>query len=726
MKLGQEILSLLGRRDYQPLNAAGIGKALGLKADQGRALREALRNLERQGGVARIRKECFVLPKTADLVTGIVLVSPGGRARLVVDPAGDSGAEEWRIPTVHLGVALHRDRVVARRLQRVRAPRGAREKPLQREVEVIRILERANATVVGTLRQTRGFFHVEPDDPRLIHDIYLREERKKEALKVRVGDKVVVQLDPWENPQRSPEGVLLERLGSAEDPGVGLLSIQKRHHLPMEFPRAVEREAESIPEEVLEADWRGREDYRGQPALTIDPDDAKDFDDAVHVELDPAGGWRLSVHIADVGHYVRRGSELDREARVRGNSTYLVDRVIPMLPERLSNGICSLKPGVERLAFSAFLDFNAQGKLRRSRFARTVISSVARLTYRQALAVLEGNWEGRTDLGKAVPGSLPYSNRMVVERVRAAWELAAVLRRNRFAQGSLDLDFPEVKVWLDSKGRPERLERVENDPSHQLIEEFMLAANEAVAAALKRSKAPTVYRVHEMPDPDRLQEFREKARECGFRAGDLTMRREVEKLLKAIRGRPEEYALKLDFLKSLKRATYSVRPLGHYGLAKVNYTHFTSPIRRYADLLVHRALAGSTASKAGEIEAAAQHVSETERRSAEAEKDSVQLKKMEFFERQLAARESGRAQRFRAVVVEVRGHGLVVELPEALMTGLVHVSALPGDFYVLDAVRGCFRGKRTRRRFGLGQELQVEVCRVDPRKRQLDFALVEE
>lgn len=725
MKLQKDILRLLGRRDYQPLDKVGLSKALRIPPEERRKVRDALDALEKAGEIARVRKNFYVLPETADLVTGIVIVFSSGNARLI-DEKGKH--PELRISAGNLGVAMHRDRVVARLIKRIRRPRRGEEGSGsgEPEGEVIRILERANATVVGTLRQTRGFFHVAPDDSRLVHDIYLREEASGAPVRAQVGDKVVVRLDSWESPHLSPEGVLVECLGPATARGVDMLSILRKHHLPVEFPAAVEREAELISEKLTEREWRGREDYRGQPVVTIDPDDAKDFDDAIHVERLLEGGWRLSVHIADVAHYVSRGTALDKEARSRGNSTYLVDRVIPMLPERLSNGICSLKPGVERLAFSAFLDFNAQGKLRGARFARTVISSIARLTYRQALAVLEGKLEGRTDLPRAVPGSLPFSNPIVMERVLVAWELASVLRRNRFAAGSLDLDFPEVKVVLDGDGYPDRLQRVENDISHQLIEECMLAANEAVAASLKRSKTPVVYRVHEVPDPERLKEFREKAKAHGYKVGDLTLRREVEKLLRSIRGRPEEYLVKLDFLKSLKRATYDVRPLGHYGLAKVNYTHFTSPIRRYADLLVHRALAGEPPSKAGELGEAAVHISDTERRSAEAEKDSVQMKKMEFFERQLRGKGEKKPERFRAVVVDVRGHGLVVELPDALITGMIHVSTLPGDFYVFDESNACFRGRRTRRRFGLGAELEVVVNRVDSHKRQIDFVLVED
>lgn len=719
-KLKKDILQLLARPGYQPLEKVGISKALTIPAAERRKVREALQELEQEGRIARIRREYFVLPVSANLVTGTVLAFPGGHAKLI-DTEG--GAGEFYLSAENLGTAMHGDRVLAREIHEGREHRPRKGSP---DARVVRILVAANQTVVGTVSATKGFQYVIPDDPRLAHDIYIRRSESEKGgahsrvkLRFKEGDKVVVRLDPWESRHVSPEGEVIEVLGVAHGPGVDLLSLMRRFHLPECFPQAVQREAEAIPEVVRMQDHPGREDLRAQPVITIDPDDAKDYDDAIHVERH-GEGWKLSVHIADVAHYVKVGSALDKDARQRGNSTYLAGRVVPMLPERLSNGVCSLKAGVERLAFSAFLDFNAQGEIRKARFARTVIRSVARLTYRQAYAILEKKVEGRKDLPKVPEGSLCYTEPMVQTRVREAWDLAQLLRKKRFAGGSLDLDFPEVKVWLDQEGRPERLEKIENDPSHQLVEEFMLAANEAVAAALKKSKRPAIYRVHEVPDPDKLMEFREKAIRYGCKAGDLTQRGEVQKLLKLIRGKPEEYLLKLDFLKSLKRASYGVVPLGHYGLAKPNYTHFTSPIRRYSDLLVHRALAGEPSGGPGELAAAALHISQTERNSADAEKDSVQRKKLEYFDAQLKLRHR---DSFRANVIDVRSHGLVIELPDVLFTGMVHVSKLADDFYRFDAVRLMFRGKRGKNVYGIGSVLHVKVCRVDVYKKQVDFEI---
>jgi ribonuclease R len=419
------------------------------------------------------------------------------------------------------------------------------------------------------------------------------------------------------------------------------------------------------------------------------------------------------VHIADVSAYVVAGSALDREAFKRGNSVYLPDRVIPMLPERLSNGVCSLNPNVDRLTHSVFIEFAKEGRPKTTRFGKTVIRSTKRLSYREAYAIMQ-----------APP------NDQLGERLHTAWRLASLLRRKRFQDGSLDLDFPEVKVIVDrATGRPIRLEKIENDESHQLIEEFMLAANEAVALDLKNRLVPTIYRVHENPDPEKLAEFREFALSHGFQAGDLTQRKELQRLLASFRGKPEEQALKIGLLKSLKRARYDTQPLGHYGLAKTNYTHFTSPIRRYADLVVHRSLTGKAGKRsgpqraAGELATIADHISTTERVASDAESEAVKMKKLEFLQLQLTQKNP---QVFRAVVLEVRNYGLLIELPDVLLTGLVHISSLAGDFYSFDASRQRLVSRRSRRIFAVGDVLQVVVARVDTFKRQVDFAIVEE
>jgi ribonuclease R len=720
----EQILGLLRRKDYRPLNRIDIARKLGLTGAEGVALRKSLRELERAGEIARIRKNRYVLPAKADLVTGKLSIHQAGYGFLTSEM---SGQPDVFIAAENTGTAMHGDRVVARM---------SRDEPYgrikgRREGRVIRILERAHDTIVGTLQRSRNFYYVVPDDPRIVHDVYVGQvsnsPQDKSArvdlllatskVAPQVGDKVVVRLEAWESRHVNPEGEIIEVLGPASAPGIDMLSIIRKYHLPTEFPRDVLEQAKGIPETIDARQLEGREDLRGEFIVTIDPDDARDFDDAIHVER-MASGWRLGVHIADVAAYVEPDSPLDREARRRGNSVYLPDRVIPMLPERLSNGVCSLNPGVDRFTHSVFIHFDKHGTAKSARFARSVIRSADRLTYKQAYAILTA-----------------ASSDQLSERLHLAWQLATLLRQRRFEHGALDLDFPEVKVWVDKEGHPVKLERVENDKSHQLIEEFMLAANEAVARELKKRAIPTIYRIHENPDPEKLAEYREFVLGFNYTVGDVTHRAELQRLLAAIRGKPEEQALKVALLKSLKRARYYPQPLGHYGLAKANYLHFTSPIRRYADLVVHRALGRDSAGARGrparsasaahhpdmaEIASIAEHISVTERSAADAEVDAIQMKKLEFFQRQLDARNP---QIFRATIIDVRNYGLMVELPDALVTGLVHVSSLTDDFYLFDSTRRQLIGRRSRKRFGVGDELSVFVVRVDAFKRQVDFAI---
>jgi ribonuclease R len=711
-KIREQLLALLSRKDYRPLNKTEIARKFGVSGRAKIALRKMLRDLERAGEIARIRKDRYVLPAEADLVTGKLSLHPVGYGFLTSEKSGEP---DVFIAAENVGTAMHGDRVVARISPE---PPAGRIKG-RREGRVIRILERAHDTVVGTLQRSRNFYYVVPDDPRIVHDIYVHptaeEKGQRSGTGAIVGDKVVVRLEDWQSRHVNPEGEIIEVLGPASAPGVDVLSIVRKYHLPAEFPRDVLGQAEGIPESVDARQITGREDLRDQFIVTIDPDDARDFDDAINVEKLPNGSWQLGVHIADVAAYVEPGGALDREARRRGNSVYLPDRVIPMLPERLSNGVCSLKPGVDRLTHSVFIQFDKRGVAKSARFSRSVIRSAHRLTYKEAYSMLTS--PPRDRLG---------------ERLHLAWEFAALLRRKRFERGALDLDFPEVKVWVDANGKPVRLERVENDESHQLIEEFMLAANEAVARELKKRAIPTIYRIHENPDPEKLAEYREFALSFGYRVGDLTHRAELQRLLAEIRGKPEEQALKVGLLKSLKRARYDPRPLGHYGLAKTNYLHFTSPIRRYADLVVHRALGSDPAGAGGrssrspyslnmaEVASIAEHISATERNAADAEIDATQMKKLEFFQEQLAGR---KPQIFSATVVDIRNYGLMVELPDALITGFIHVSSLTDDFYVFEPARRQLIGRRSRKRFKVGDDLSVFVARVDLFKRQVDFAI---
>lgn len=682
-----------------------MARALSLPREAFPELERILDGMERSGRIVRVRGDHFIVPQAADLFTGKLQIHAGGSGHVLAE---EEGGKDLFIPASNLDTALHGDRVVARLIRQPR-DHGRPRRDGRTEGRILRVVERAGAPIVGTLQKTKNFHHVVADDPRFPRNLYVPS-----AEGAKVGDKVVAQLDRWENSHDNPEGHITEVLGAAGTPGVDMLSIIHKHSLPRDFPAPVSIDAEKFGGVVTASDLVGREDLRGRNIITIDPDTAKDFDDAIEVQPTDYG-WEVAVHIADVSHYVKHGTALDKEARKRGNSVYLVDRVIPMLPENLSNGLCSLRPGEDRLAFSVFAQINRDGTIRHVRFGRSVIRSAARLTYREAFALLQ---------------SPPKDE--VSHRVHAAWDCSSTLRKKRFAAGALDLEMPEVKVWLDKEGRPVKLELVENDISHQLIEELMLLANELVARHLKHRKQPNIYRIHEKPEPEKLDEYRELAGTYGVKAGDLSHRPELQKLLDGLKGKPYASALKIGLLKSLKRARYSPDPLGHFGLSKSDYSHFTSPIRRYADLLTHRSLArdldpkqpGPTSTDLGAV---SEHLSTTERTAADAEKESVRLKKLEYFsELAAAATKGGVAPTFDARVIEARNYGLLVELPEAMMTGLVPVSSMEDDFYQFDAPRSRLVGRQSKRVLRAGDLLKVQVARVDAFKQMIDFKMVGE
>jgi ribonuclease R len=694
-----KLVKLLAQPSYQPLNLPAIARRLRAGGKLEEELGAALREMELQGKVARIRKDCWVLPKEADLVTGVVSFNQKGFAFLIREDKG----EDLYIAAEDTGTAMHQDTVVARITQ------GSGKFSGKPQARVIRILKRRHTTLVGTLEKSGRFYYVVPADTRYIQNIYVPAPAANDEIAVSVGDVVVVKLDEWISRQANPEGDIVERLGKKGDPNVDIISIIRKFDLPDEFPAPVLAEVAGFPAANSDAkcnDLHERLDLRNELICTIDPDTAKDFDDAIHVKRINRDLWEVGIHIADVSYYVREGSELDKEAAKRGNSVYLVNQVIPMLPEELSNGLCSLNPNVDRLTFSVIATLTAKGEVTKYKIQRSIIHSKNRLTYQQAFAILQKKDAGN-DLGRAL---------------KNAWSLASVLRKKRFAEGALDLEMPEVKVYCNEHGIPTDIKKVEHDISHQLIEEFMLLANEIVATDLMRARKAAIYRIHENPDPAKLRELRQTLAIHGVKVGDLTQKREVQKALNLIANRDEAHALKVAVLRSLKRAAYDVRPLGHYGLAKSNYAHFTSPIRRYADLEVHRALEkkkqGKGFASLADLEKIAKHISDTERVAAEAENESVELKKMEYFANQLR---SDKPQSFPAIIMNVENFGMFVELPNFLLSGLIHVSSLKDDFYFYDSRTQSFIGKKFKRKYSVGQTIKVKVARIDQAKRQVDF-----
>ncbi|MEI6197872.1 MAG: ribonuclease R, partial [Verrucomicrobiota bacterium] len=658
-----------------------------------------LRKLERDGQIVRIKADRYVRTSDADLIPGRIRMNRAGKGFLQPD---DTGLKEIAIAESATGTALHEDRVLVRR-----DVRRKNFRPDDQETgTVVRILERKRTQIVGTLAQGRNSLYVIPDDPRMPHDIYVPPARDV-GRPARVGDKIVVELREWESRHTSPEGEIVEVLGAPDAEGVDMLSVLRQYDLPLHFPKEVLHEAHAIGSTVHPHDLTDRLDCRAHNVVTIDPDDAKDFDDAICLEKISPEQWRLWVHIADVSHYVKPGTALDAEAEKRGNSTYLVDRVIPMLPEALSNELCSLKPNVDRLTKCVEFLVAHDGRVLSTKFHSAVIHSQRRFAYKQVLEILQ-----------RAPTDDP-----IEQMLHRAHELAQKIRRARFKAGSLELDFPEMKIRLDEQGKILRIEKNENDVSHQLIEEYMLLANEAVATRLMHLRTPAIYRIHEEPDARRLQEYRQDVLSHNIQCGNLNQPAEIQKLLRKLGTLPIGAALKIGFLKSLMRARYAVEPLGHYGLAKKKYTHFTSPIRRYADLVVHRALFDKTAPKLGALKAVAEHISVTERNSADAERDSKDVKLFAFLKAQLA---SGAPIKYPALVTDVRNFGFFVDVPGLAMSGLVPLSTIQDDFYVFDESRSNLVGRRTRRVIRLGDRLTVQVAKVDSFKKQVDFCLTDE
>jgi ribonuclease R len=675
-----------------------------------------------------------------DGLLGRIQFRAGGSAFVVPEGARDPKQTSIQVFPEDSGVALPGDRVA------VGVYPGRKGRRLGETVgRVLRVVERGKETIVGELRRNGRNFYVAPDDPRFVYEILVADPAKSGLKPVpSPGDKVVVRLAPWERRNDPLTGDITERLGRTFEPRTELLGVLKKFDLDPKFPAAVEREVVDLPDTVQPRELANRLDYRQVPVFTIDPDDAKDFDDALSLETLDGGDTRIGIHIADVSAYVKTGTALDTEAQRRGNSTYLVGTVIPMLPEKLSNGLCSLVEAQDRLCKATFLVFAQSGKLKDTTFANTVIRSRKRLTYKQAYALL---FENDLDKIRALPlppkhqtGSTgralsSLSDLELVDLqgwVRKLWTIAKRLRAERMAHGSLDLDMPETKIFVDAEGYADRLEKIEHDESHQLIEEFMLAANEAVARLTRTHKLPSLYRVHDDPDTEKLAEYRQLLGTFNIQVGDLTHRSEIVKLLELLRTHPQGYTLRTQLLRSLKKACYRASPDGHYGLHKKDYTHFTSPIRRYADLVVHRVFDFYLVKHAGypapigqspgynlsRMEGLAEHLSITEVNSAEAERESVKIKLLEFFDREMAKKQK---TVFAAVITDVRPHGFFIELVESMTFGLVPASNLTDDNYLLNSAGTALVGRRSKKKYELNGRLDVTVDKVDRFKRTIDF-----
>jgi len=707
------ILSVLTEAN-RLMNREELAYAVGLSREEDlEALRRRLRAMERDGQLLRNRRGGYGLVERMDMVRGRIVAHPDGFGFLVPEEGGD----DLFLSPRQMRAVFHDDRVVAR-------VTGIDQRG-RREGAIVEILERNTHRVVGRIYFESGISFVVPDHKRLTQDIRIPPEHVGDA---RQGQFVTVEIIEQPSSRTGPVGKVVEVIGDHMAPGMEIDVAIRAHELPLQWPDAVEDEIQGLAETVAESAKLDRADLRDQPLVTIDGVDSRDFDDAVFCKR-TAKGWRLTVAIADVSHYVEPGTALDQEAHQRGNSVYFPERVIPMLPEVLSNGLCSLNPQVDRLCMVCEMYIDEHGKVTRSRFMEAVMRSHARLTYDEVAAMLiEGDRELRARY------------RPVLDNLEQLYSLYKVLRKLRSRRGAIDFETTETRIVFGTERKIERIVPVERNDAHKIIEECMIAANVCAARFLNRHKLPTLYRVHEGPKADKLTDLREFLGELGLSlgGGDKPRAGDYAKLLDKIQGRPDAHLIQTVMLRSLSQARYSPDNIGHFGLAHDEYLHFTSPIRRYPDLLVHRAIrhhlrqqgrdtnskrggrktAGSFAYSHVDMQSLGEHCSMTERRADEATRDAVDWLKCEYMLDKVG-------EEYEGIVSSVTSFGIFVELKEIYVEGLVHVTALQNDYYHFDPAGHRLRGERSGRMYRLGDQVRVKVVRVDLDDRKLDFELAD-
>ena len=699
-KFKQRVLNLLSHEPFHAFKAKEIQNKLSIPQQRYKQLRSILRELVSERKIYRFPKNRFGLGAGIPEIIGDLHVNTQGYG--FVRP---EKGESVFVSQKNMGQALNGDRVKVKlyATSTGKSPEG----------RIIEVLQRAQEVLVGTFHWGKKYGYMIPDDVKIQRDLVIAPGDELEALD---GQKVVCRIEHWEHEGLNPGGKVVEVLGWPNDPGVDILSIIHRHQLPLAFPETVQQQAEAISED-LEKEIKNRLDLREKLCFTIDPEDAKDFDDAISLEPLENGNWRLGVHIADVSHFIPERSALDREAADRGTSVYLVDRVIPMLPERLSNELCSLEPGKDKLAFSVLMQLSPEAKLISYDIKPSVIHSSKRFTYDEVQNILDGNLE---DEYKTVLDDMQNLSRMMI--------------RKRRSRGSIDFDTDEVKVILDNKGNPIELKKYERHTSHRLVEEFMLLANETVArhvGVILRQKVekdiPFVYRVHEKPQKDEVMDMIRLTRAFGIniKAPKRITPKSLQVVSDQIQKHPARSVLSDALLRTMTKAQYSINNIGHFGLAYKFYTHFTSPIRRYPDLMVHRLLKlyqhthpkdADVSEK--ELESACKNATLREIRAQDAERNSIKAKQVEYMEQHLG-------EEFDGVISRIVNFGFFVNLPDYLIDGLVHVTDLGDDYYIYDETGYSLLGQNTHKQYRLGQKIRVKLVRVDRDEHLIDFLTVE-
>lgn len=696
---------LLATPTYRPLRQHELAAALHLHRDEKPLLRRVLRELERQGRIICLRKNRWALPspvrQNRALLRGLL---SGGALAFPLEPPG----EEYFIDRESLAGAIDGDRVL---LEPVRRRGPVRGEPGRAPARVIRVLEREGRPVAGTLMKGRGYWDLIPDNPRVSTNVQVTGFLRSVG-EPKLHHKLVVHLDDWKGPGSALTGQAVEDLGPADAAGVALLSLMRNHGLDERFEVQVSQEAKQHAPQIDPQALLGREDLRDWITFTIDPDDARDFDDAISLRRRDDGTWEAGIHIADVAHFVPMESEIDREARRRGNSVYLVGGFVPMLPPYLTSDVCSLRPQMDRLTHSVILILDAQGRVQNRRTCRSVIHSAARLDYDQVQRFM--------DVGEAT--HIPDHVQAVL---RDMIPLARVVRNRRMQAGSIDLAMPEVKCELNAEGRAVGFHRRGAPEAYHLIEEFMLLANVAVAEIISGKRVPAMYRIHESPSDEQWARMAQDLEQLGW-SREPANPADINTLCREVAGTAMEYPVNLAVLRNLKRALYSDALVEHFGLGFPKYTHFTSPIRRYPDLVIHRILCALEQNQRPPytheaMRAIAQHCSATERTADDAESESLQEQRIAYYAAQLAEGHLGPHQ---ALITGVVTRGLLVELNDSMQRGLIPLIALPHDGYDVDPQQGRIKGRHQREAFRVGTLVEVELMKVDEGRRMVDFRLV--